>query len=416
MKLPLLAAALALALAFAAAPAQAGPRVVEYPLPAEFAVPNDIAAGPDGALWATDGSLGVVWRITTGGKISSYKVGSQPAGITVADGVMWIADASGNRITRVTTDGASTPYPVPTPGGFPTSIVQGPDGAIWFTEARGDKIGRLAADGTFTEFPLPTRSAFAGDIMAGPDGALWFSEAGADKVGRITTAGEITEFPLPAGTLPGPIVTGPDGALYLAERNTNAIARMTTAGVVTDEFPLATEFADPFDLLAGPDGKLYVAQLSGDSIARMTFGGVVEREFRLPSGRPDALTLGPDGAIWFSEGSLGQLGRLDIRFDPPVTAAGVTFHARAFVPATRTVATFTDADPNARPGDYAATIAWGDGTRSGGTVRRAPDGTFEVRGRHTYFRAKTFRVVVRITDGVGHGVDARVESEAVVRE
>ena len=66
MKLPLRRPAAALALALAASavtgetPAVAAPRGVEYPLPAEFAVPDDIVAGPDGALWATDGSRGFV--------------------------------------------------------------------------------------------------------------------------------------------------------------------------------------------------------------------------------------------------------------------------------------------------------------------------------------------------------------------
>ena len=118
--------------------------------------------------------------------------------------------------------------------------------------------------------------------------------------------------------------------------------------------------------------------------------------------------------MWINQGNLGQVSRLDIGFDPPVTASGTTFEARAFVSAKRTVATFTDADPNARPGDYSATIAWGDGSRSAGTVRLRPDGAFEVRGQHAYFNARTYRVVVRITDGVGKGIDAKVVSTAVV--
>ena len=394
--------------------AQAGERVREYALPAEFAVPNDITAGPDGALWAPDGSLGVVWRITTSGRISSFETGVQPAGIASAHGALWVTDASGDKIVRLALDGTTTDYPLPRRDSFPIGIVEGSDGALWFTEGRGDKIGRLALDGTITEYPIPTRGAFAGDIARGPDGNVWFTEQVGDKIGRVTPSGEVTEFPLAAGTLPGPIVAGPDGAMWFTERNTNAIARITTAGEITDEFPLPTEFADPGGLVAGPDGALWIAQRDAGTIARMTLDGTVTREFRVPSGAMDSLTNGPDGALWFTQGSIGQIGRLDIGFDPPVTATGTTFSARAFVSKTHTVATFRDADPNARPADYAVTIRWGDGSRSAGTVRRAAGGGFEVRGRHAFFATGTRRVVVRITDGVGKGLDAKAQSTAIV--
>ena len=47
-------------------------------------------------------------------------------------------------------------------------------------------------------------------------------------------------------------------------------------------------------------------------------------------------------------------------------------------------------------------------------MRRAADGSFKVRGRHTYAKQGTRKVIVRITDGVGKGVDAKVISWAIV--
>ena len=67
------------------------------------------------------------------------------------------------------------------------------------------------------------------------------------------------------------------------------------------------------------------------------------------------------------------------------------------------MATFTDADPERR---YDVTIKWGDGSTSAGWVRRAGSG-FEVRGRHTYDKAKTYAVTVKIEK-------TKVESTAVV--
>jgi hypothetical protein len=167
-------------------------------------------------------------------------------------------------------------------------------------------------------------------------------------------------------------------------------------------------------MVAGVDGALYVAEHSTGSISRMTLDGTFTKRYRLPGGSPDSIANGPDGSLWVGQGDIGQVTRLDVGLDAPVTAHGTSFTARTGVTATHTVAEFTDADPNARASDYAVTINWGDGSTTGGTVARKADGSFTVRGRHTYEKKGTRRVTVRITDGVGRGLDAKVTSTAVV--
>jgi len=71
----------------------------------------------------------------------------------------------------------------------------------------------------------------------------------------------------------------------------------------------------------------------------------------------------------------------------------------AFGPAT--VATFTDADPNGVAADYTATINWGDGSTSTGTVSANESGGFAVSGSHTYAEEGTFAVTVTIADAGG---------------
>jgi hypothetical protein len=63
------------------------------------------------------------------------------------------------------------------------------------------------------------------------------------------------------------------------------------------------------------------------------------------------------------------------------------------------VATLTDSNPNARPTDFSATIDWGDGTISAGTVTDAGQGTFNVLGSHTYARAGRYEFGVRVISG-----------------
>jgi hypothetical protein len=64
------------------------------------------------------------------------------------------------------------------------------------------------------------------------------------------------------------------------------------------------------------------------------------------------------------------------------------------------VATFLDADPGGAIGDYSASITWGDGTVSSGTVS-ANGGGWTVSGSHTYAKAGGFNPTVAITDSGG---------------
>jgi PKD repeat protein len=64
------------------------------------------------------------------------------------------------------------------------------------------------------------------------------------------------------------------------------------------------------------------------------------------------------------------------------------------------IATFTDADPIGTISDFTATIHWGDGTTSAGTVTQ-PGGTgtaFSISGSHTYLEEATNNITVDIVD------------------
>jgi hypothetical protein len=69
------------------------------------------------------------------------------------------------------------------------------------------------------------------------------------------------------------------------------------------------------------------------------------------------------------------------------------------------VATFTENNPSATPGQFTAKINWGDGATTTGTVTAMSGGssvpTFNVTGSHTYLNPGTFPVTVTITDSNG---------------
>jgi len=87
--------------------------------------------------------------------------------------------------------------------------------------------------------------------------------------------------------------------------------------------------------------------------------------------------------------------------DAPLTAAGAPVSAYARYPATVVVATFTDANPLSKAGDFTATVDWGDGTTGPATVSAKPGGGYQVTGTNTYKMPDSYPVSVAINDAGG---------------
>jgi hypothetical protein len=100
--------------------------------------------------------------------------------------------------------------------------------------------------------------------------------------------------------------------------------------------------------------------------------------------------------------SFQLLGQLDVINSPdlPLTATPATvFPAIASLTFNATIATFTDADPNGKLGDYRASIDWGDGTTTpSAPISAATDGRFAVSGSHTYAQPGTYTITATIRD------------------
>jgi hypothetical protein len=94
--------------------------------------------------------------------------------------------------------------------------------------------------------------------------------------------------------------------------------------------------------------------------------------------------------------------------DAPLTPTSVNVTTTEGAPISGAiVATFTDANPNASPGDFKATINWGDGTpTTTGMVVAQAGGGFAVTGSHTYAEENNYAVSVNINDVGGSTVTA----------
>jgi peptidyl-prolyl cis-trans isomerase B (cyclophilin B) len=91
--------------------------------------------------------------------------------------------------------------------------------------------------------------------------------------------------------------------------------------------------------------------------------------------------------------------RLAAQFGTPAPAAGT-------LAVNGTIAAFADANPNPVLADLSATIAWGDGTTSAGTIVAGSNGVYNVTGSKTYGADGTYAVIVTITSAGGQTATA----------
>ncbi len=96
----------------------------------------------------------------------------------------------------------------------------------------------------------------------------------------------------------------------------------------------------------------------------------------------------------------------------PLTVGSPPFEGTAF---TGAVATFTTTDPSPVLANYSATINWGDGTTTAGTITGPASGVFTVSGSHTYAEDGAYGVFVTVHDALDNS-DAAATSTANVGE
>lgn len=275
-------------------------------------LPGAVVAGKDGKLWFTEGPNGSqrIGRITTTGVVTEISIAPSIADMLAVapDGTLWFARDTGEPgFGSISPQGTVTPF-MPLSTGSTRKLAVGPDGNLWFTDAQNNAILRVTPKGVVTSFPLPTPDAEPWKITAGPGNSLWFTEFRGRKIGRITEDGKITEYPISDAIGPDGIGAGPNNTVWFTEIRPaapggGAIGRVTLSGTVT-LFPI--EPADSWSIIGnpdaitlGPDGNLWFTSLNG-GLGRSTPDGQI-RAVTLPTlSATDGITTGPDGNLWFS--------------------------------------------------------------------------------------------------------------------
>jgi virginiamycin B lyase len=151
--------------------------------------------------------------------------------------------------------------------------------------------------------------------------------ADASGAGQVT-APSITIYTAPSIIGPLGIAAGPDGALWFTQDT--GIGRITTTGKVT----LYGGAGSPVGITAGP---LWFTQ-QGAGIGRITTSGTVTNYTASGIGQPEGITVGPDGALWFTNRTGNSIGRITTSLASASGAAG-TRAARVVITPAKVVTT-----------------------------------------------------------------------------
>jgi virginiamycin B lyase len=252
-------------------------------------------------------------------RISEFSVATNPMNIAIDSGKrLWFDDGTGKRIVQMDDQGRVLNQIAIDSASESHELVTGTGGMIlWYDDFFAKTVTGISPDLKRTVFPLKFSPSGLG---LGEGGELWLTEA--DKAVHRFEPRDSSDKTWAARPVSG-IVVGPDENMWFAQ--SSSIGRLTVAGV-REDFPITDGVAD--DVCAGPDGALWYTDGWLDQIGHMTVEGKLIRTWDLPkSSQPVRIIVGPDAALWFTEQGTGKIGRITVEgvvthYPPPTSVSG----------------------------------------------------------------------------------------------
>jgi streptogramin lyase len=401
--------------------------------------PRNITARADGVWFTEDKGNQIGTLDYQGNNYKSWTVptaASHPWGIAVGpDNAIWFTESSpsGNNVGRLDGTGTFEEISIPTSATRPQGIAVGSDGNIWFTESAAGAIGRVGLDwalhgtgktvatgegGSFVgavasftdDDPLGKASSYTATIDWGNN----FVSAGTivkngnhfDVVGNSVGYGEEGTYPVTVTVtdiddshdLGGSTVTI-QSTMQVSDSPLVPIGLFFDAGEgqAFSDIPVA-DFWDT----GGAETSYQVSIDWGDStpvsagvlnLNNGVFQVLGSHTYAEEGGYTIHVLIQDEGGSMATATGGASVG------DVPLSPVAVSNSGTERAPLTGvTVATFTDAGGPEAPGNYTATIDWGDQTGTfPGTVVLS-NGVFHVVGSHTYGDEGTYTVTVSIVD------------------
>jgi hypothetical protein len=320
-----------------------------------------------------------------------------------------------------------TGYVVPAGGGVITSFSYADDAGNPGAQLDFEVL-RPNPDGTYTivgDTGLDTLTGavgvetFPADIPAASGDVIGYYESGTDNCLTVGTLDDVGAIPVGSDPVVGETLLGPSFKLANFSLNESATVSTTAPELsVTGGSVSGTEGAQ----LSGSVATFSDSdnQAAGDYSATIGWGdgsstaGIVSETSPGQYAVSGSHTYAEYGSyvvavqVSDNDGATGQAQGAATVADAPISASGVGGPAS---PAgtqpsfSGQLATLTDQNPAGSSGDFTATIDWGDGTSSDGTVAGG-NGSYTVSGSHPYAADGPYTVRVHVVDGGGSTADA----------
>jgi virginiamycin B lyase len=101
----------------------------------------------------------------------------------------------------------------------------------------------------------------------------------------------------------------PDGNVWFTDYGANAIGYITPKSAI-HEFPDPSPYNGLNALTVGPDGALWFTRQDGVIGRLTTTGALITTKLSTPNSQPDGVTSGPNKTLWFTELGANRIGSL----------------------------------------------------------------------------------------------------------
>ena len=217
----------------------------EVPAPGNSNGGDSIAAGPDGAMWFSEGTAGDIGRVTMGGSITSSPI--PPWSVVSFSGQsgrpLWVSTVQEfGGVSRLYTASAAglveqTGLEAEFPGEL--GVRETPEGELLAETSEAQVLYRLTPSGAMSARCSLGTDSGASNMTLVAGGILWFDRWFQARVVELSPSGQLIEFSWPSlnAGAPESMTIGPDGDLWFEDYAHGRIVRVTPSGGFTTFAP-----------------------------------------------------------------------------------------------------------------------------------------------------------------------------------
>jgi len=247
---------------------------------------------------------------TTDGKcvprITEFEVARKPTSIvTGSDGKIWVDDDQANQFIQLDNEGRITRRVDCDSGSSPRAMVAGKgDSLFWYTTTQSKQLIKVTGDSDKASVTYLPFSASA--VALGTNDELFLAEFG-KAIYRV-----IPEQQSPTSWKASPIdvlVLNPaDNSVWTSQGS--GLAQLKPSVGVKNVELAATSYAS--GMCVGPDMALWFSDGFADQLVQVSFDGKLANPVNLPTTtQPGQIITGPDKALWFVEQGKLKIGRFN---------------------------------------------------------------------------------------------------------